>query len=609
MKHFNKLAAFGLLLAGSLTANAINVTFRVSDADAVQMEIYGQDMVTLQRGDNKFDLPEYTSATFSGVSSYVITGVTNSSGTPESMYGGMWYKTVYSTDEGQIYTISVKNLDAARTASCTVKVDDPSLVDATLSGTYSPVAFNEGSNTLKFDPTTETTLMLSSTNYQKPLYKVTLDGVDVTSDGGSFNVPLTQGCVIDITAKIPAVPVTVTFTYSEEGLGALSSVAVEGQTVTDFNGTSLSMTAGQSLKLNPNSLYNITGLKVNGETQSWSGGYAYTIGAVTGDTQIYIEAHPYGTVNATLNVSDPNQIVVYRGYSYNNDIITLAGTSNAIQMPENNTMISWKVANGCYIESVKVDGSDYSSDYLTITEGMVIDIVTKAIVMDKTAQVWIDDRSKIVNYFSLQTNTREDLSESIQSGYNELKFYSGYVPFLLTWYTENTVVGKVYINDELQSPMYVGSNNYQLNLENLDIVKIFYAEEPVSCTVNFTVEDEVDPQVVRDVIRDVTDLAQPLNCFAGTQIDINKATQAFDVKVNSQALTPLTDTGNYRFNVTEPQTDVVISKKNTTGIVGIDAEGNVPAPVYNLQGVKVSDTLEGLPAGIYITAGKKVMVK
>lgn len=240
---------------------------------------------------------------------------------------------------------------------------------------------------------------------------------------------------------------------------------------------------------------------------------------------------------------------------------------------------------------------------------MVIDIVTKAIVMDKTAEVWIDDRSKIVNYFSLQTTTREDLSESIKSGYNELKFYSGYVPFLLSWYTENTVVGKVYINDELQSPMYAGSNNYQLNLEDLDIVKIFYAEEPVSCTVNFTVEDDVDPQVVRDVIRDVTDLAQPLSCFAGTQIDINKATQAFDVKVNSQALTPLVDTGNYRFNVTEPQTDVVISKKNTVGIGSIDAEDNVPVPVYNLQGVKVSDTLQGLPAGIYITAGKKVMVK
>lgn len=59
MKHFNKLAALGLLLAGSLTANAINVTFRVSDADAVQIDLNGE-MTTLQAGDNKFDWPEYT---------------------------------------------------------------------------------------------------------------------------------------------------------------------------------------------------------------------------------------------------------------------------------------------------------------------------------------------------------------------------------------------------------------------------------------------------------------------------------------------------------------------------------------------------------------------
>lgn len=205
MKHFNKLAALGLLLAGTFTANAVNVTFRVSDPNAVQMDLNGE-MTTLQAGDNKFDWPENTYVTFSGVSPYVITGITNSAGTPESIYGGMWYKSIYSSDEGQVYTISVKNLDEARTASCTVKADDPSLISATLSGTYSPVTFTEGTNTLKFDPETETTLMLSSTNYQKPLYKVTLDGTDVPSEGGTFNVPLTQGCLIDITARYRPCP-------------------------------------------------------------------------------------------------------------------------------------------------------------------------------------------------------------------------------------------------------------------------------------------------------------------------------------------------------------------------------------------------------------------
>lgn len=607
MKHFNKLAALGLLLAGSLTANAVTITVKVSAANSVQMDYMGE-ITTLDAGDNVLNLNEGYSANFTGISPWIITGVTNAKGTAQDVYSGQWYKYISSEDEGQVYTVTTKNLDEARTASCTVNVDDPSLVNAILSGTYSQVTFTEGTNTLKFDPETETTLMLSSTNYQKPIYKVTLDDTNVPSEYGSFNVPLTQGCKIDITAIIPAVPVTVTFTYSDEGLGALSSVAVEGQTVADFNGTSLSMTAGQSLALNSNPLYSITDFKVNDESKYWSGGYPYNIDCVTTDTQIYIEAHPLKTINATVNVSNPEQILVYRGYSYAPDYITLTGASTAIAMPENNSTLSWKAANGCYIESVKVNGADYTSQSVTVTEGMVIDIVTKAIVMDKTTAVWIDDRSKANYSFSFETNTREQLGESFTSGYNIVDFYSAYTPFRLSFYGE-TLVNKVYVNDELQAPAFQGGTSYELNLADKDIVKIFLAEEPVSCTVNFTVEDDVDPQVVRDVIRDVTDLAQPLSCFAGTQIDINKATQAFDVKVNDQALAPLVDTGNYRFNVTEPQTNVVISKKNTVGIGNIDAEGSVSAPVYNLQGVKVSDTLQGLPAGIYITAGKKVMVK
>lgn len=608
MKHLNKLATLGLFLAGSLVANAVNVTFKVSNADAVYMDV-NDEVTNLKAGDNTFNLKEYAYATFSGISPWVITSVTNASGTPETLYGGMWYKYITSSDEGQVFTFTLQNLEDARTASCTVNVDDPTLVNAQLSGTYSPVTFNQGANTLKFDPETENTLILTAANYQKPIYKVTLNGADVPSDGGTYNIPLTQGCQIDVTAIIPSVPVTVNFTYSEKGAGALSSVAVDGQAVADFNGTSLTMTAGQSLTLNPNSLYNITGFTINGASQYWSGGYAYTLNTVLSDTEIHIEAHPYSTVNATLNVSDPQQIKVYRGYSYNNDVITLSGTTNTIQVPENNTVISWEAATGCYIESVKVNGEDYTSDNVSCTEGMTIDIVTKAIVMDKTTAVWIDDRSKLDYYFSFESNTREDLGSSFTSGYNIVDFYSGYTPFRLSWYSTNPVVGKVYVNNELKSPMYDGSSSYELNLADLDVVKLFYAAEPVDCNVTFNVAEGLDPNVIRDVICSVTDLTQPLACFAGTQIDITKNTKEFDVKVNGVPVTPLPETDDYRLTVTEPQTTVEVSKKLADSIGSIEAESTVASPVYNLQGVKVADTLEGLPAGIYITAGKKVVVK
>ena len=48
----------------------------------------------------------------------------------------------------------------------------------------------------------------------------------------------------------------------------------------------------------------------------------------------------------------------------------------------------------------------------------------------------------------------------------------------------------------------------------------------------------------------------------------------------------------------------------TTGISGITTDGPVaPAAVYSLTGVRMGTTTDGLPAGIYIVGGKKVLVK
>ena len=53
-------------------------------------------------------------------------------------------------------------------------------------------------------------------------------------------------------------------------------------------------------------------------------------------------------------------------------------------------------------------------------------------------------------------------------------------------------------------------------------------------------------------------------------------------------------------------------KGDTSGIESIAVDGNALSPVYSVNGVKVRDageSLEGLPAGLYITDGKKVIVK
>lgn len=80
------------------------------------------------------------------------------------------------------------------------------------------------------------------------------------------------------------------------------------------------------------------------------------------------------------------------------------------------------------------------------------------------------------------------------------------------------------------------------------------------------------------------------------------------VKVNGEALTPDAD-GVCTFTVTA---DTKVSICDTDGISDITVEaGAANDAVYNLQGVKVGTRgeMNSLPAGLYISNGKKVVVK
>jgi len=68
--------------------------------------------------------------------------------------------------------------------------------------------------------------------------------------------------------------------------------------------------------------------------------------------------------------------------------------------------------------------------------------------------------------------------------------------------------------------------------------------------------------------------------------------------------------GNYFLNFNAGATDTyTIKVTNLTGVDSIFGDEVIETAVFNLQGIKVADSTENLPAGIYIVAGKKVVVK
>lgn len=67
--------------------------------------------------------------------------------------------------------------------------------------------------------------------------------------------------------------------------------------------------------------------------------------------------------------------------------------------------------------------------------------------------------------------------------------------------------------------------------------------------------------------------------------------------------------GMYWSNDRGVEVGYVLDTQDNAGVEGILDDAVKDKSVYNLQGVKVADSLEGLPKGIYIVGGKKVAVK
>ena len=89
---------------------------------------------------------------------------------------------------------------------------------------------------------------------------------------------------------------------------------------------------------------------------------------------------------------------------------------------------------------------------------------------------------------------------------------------------------------------------------------------------------------------------------ASLQVEAGKFNTELDEKylAPSCKLQPTTDgEGNIIYEVVP----------STSGIDSVETAPVTVGAVYNMQGIKVADSVDGLPAGLYITGGKKILVK
>lgn len=614
MKKFYLFLIMLLSVIAPQAADAFSITLNVDDASKINVFLNGyQDLVN---GDNVFEVKDgdYLSITTQN-NAGLVSVMNGDKAVKLDSYSSFKLKLTESEYAGAKLIIKTATLDEMRTASCKVTVDDPSKVTLRLSRTFTTVQLKSGENEVKFIPGTESTFTISPQSYDTPLYKVTRNSVAAEAEWGSYTLKnVAEGDVIDIQANYPDIDCAVKFNVNAEGVGFIKSVTVNGNEVTNYLDDNFTVKCGSHISITRNSEdYKLESFKVNGEDKTddfYEESYDFF---VTDAATFDITAKKYATFKATVDIDDVSHATVYKGYSYYDDAFDMKNGTNEIEVSEKQPLISLVAKDGYYFTSVN-DGTTEYTDQSTseinvdVTDGMVLKVVTAAIVRDKKALVYVDDRSAT----SSMVFSRGDYNKiEIGTGYNELEFYKGDNPFSVTVYANTK---KVYKNDVAVDPTYSGGSYFRFSLEDGDVVKMFFTKTPATVKADITANGGAENlSVVKDRIQPVADFSAGISCLEDTELAF-AAKEGYSIKaltVDGTAATAEAD-GTYKV-VVKANANIVVDLQTASGISSVtNADASRTANVYNANGVLVlknatPEQTAKLAKGLYIINGKKVV--
>ena len=614
MKKFYLFLIMLLSVIAPQAADAFSITLTVDDASRINVFLNGyQDVVN---GDNVFEVKDGDYLSITTQNNAGLVSVMNGDKEVKlHSYSSFNLKLTESEYAGAKLMIKTATLDEMRTASCTVTVDDPSKVTLRLSRTFTTVQLKSGENEVKFIPGTESTFTISPQSQETPLYKVTHNSVAAEADWGSYTLKnVANGDVIDIQANYPDIDCAVKFNVNAEGVGFIKSVTVNGNEVTNYLDDNFTVKCGSNISITRNSEdYKLESFKVNGEDKTsdfYDESYDFF---VTDAATFDITAKKYATFKATVDIDDVSHATVYNGYSYYGNAFDLKNGKNEIEVSEKQTLISLVAKDGYYFTSVNDGTKEYTDKSvndieLDVVDGMVLKVVTAAVVRDKKALVYVDDRSA-ANSLLFRRNDYNTIE--VATGYNELEFYRGDNPFSVS-VSANTK--KVYKNDVAVVPLYSGGSYFNFSLADGDVVKMFFTKTPATVKADITANGGAENlSIVKDRIQPVADFSAGISCLEDTELAF-AAKEGYSIKtltVDGTAATAEAD-GTYKV-VVKADANIVVDLQTASGISSVtNADASRTANVYNASGVLVlknatPEQTAKLAKGLYIINGKKVV--
>lgn len=614
MKKFYLFLIMLLSVIAPQAADAFSITLNVDDASRINVFLNGtKDVVN---GDNVFEVKDGDYLSVTTQNNVGLVSVFNGDKAVKlDSYSSFRLKLTESEYAGAKFIVKTATLDEMRTASCKVTVDDPSKVTLRLSRTFTTVQLKSGENEVKFIPGTESTFTISPQSYNTPLYKVTRNSVAAEAEWGSYTLKnVAEGDVIDIQANYPDIDCAVKFNVNAEGVGFIKSVTVNGNEVTNYLDDNFTVKCGSTISITRNSEdYKLESFKVNGEDKT-SDFYEESYDFFVTDAATFdITAKKYATFKATVDIDDVSHATVYKGYSYYDDAFDMKNGKNEIEVSEKQPLISLVAKDGYYFTSVNDGTTEYTDNNvskieLSVVDGMVLKVVTAAIVRDKKALVYVDNK-KATNSLVFSRSDRETIV--IGTGYNELEFYKGDSPFSVT---VSASTKKVYKNDVAVDPLYSGGSYFSFSLEDGDVVKMFFTKTPATVKADITANGGAENlSVVKDRIQPVADFSAGISCLEDTELAF-AAKEGYSIKaltVDGTAATAEAD-GTYKV-VVKADANIVVELQTASGISSVtNADASRTANVYNANGVLVlknatPEQTAKLAKGLYIINGKKVV--
>ncbi|MGM9844356.1 MAG: hypothetical protein ACI30S_09055 [Muribaculaceae bacterium] len=600
-----------LVLLACVAANAINVQLDIDDASRVKVQVAYADYAVVS-GVNDLTVNQYDCISITATSDAYLQSVVKTLGdTSSDMYINGSTSTnlyIYSSDEGAVFKVTTIAKADAVDSKMDIYVDNPAKVSAYISETYAYPEFVAGWQEFTFASAIEKNLQIKHAEYNSYLYQVKVNDEVVAAQNGYYYITMADGMKLEIFAEFPDEKVPVKINLPEGCENIISSFQIDNVEVSNYLDADFQVQLGSKLRITLNKTdFALDSFTVNGVPFSY---YNYYETVITAETTIDIAAHAYAMLNVKLNVTDPSHITVYKGDYYNNDIITLSGTSNDLQVSEQVGKIMIRKANGCIIDNVMAGENEISPDYggyytISLVDGMEINVTSHVKERLCSFIIYVDDASLAAYGNAVNYSDEDRTSFTLQTGYNHLKFdETTDLPIQAAFWGPSTCYA--YFLDEPWAPTYTGGTTYNFdNVGNGSVAKFYFAGEPASYNVSFEViGDKESVECVRDIIIPVA--FEDIAVLAGTQMSfcITKEDTSIKVSVNDEVIAEDTESASFTVNA---DSKVVIDV--TSGVDAVSVANNAEKAVYNLQGIRLNGDYETLPAGLYIVNGQKVLKK